>query len=75
MGGTPTVNDSLRPLRHRQFSLEDVEDHHPEWPEKWIAKIESGAPGHMPRPIQVDTSEPGLENISTAFCRVTRGYK
>ena len=24
MGGTTTVNDSLRPPKHRQFSLEDV---------------------------------------------------
>ena len=41
MGGTPTLNDSLR-HKHRQFSLEDVEDHHLEWLEKWIAEIESG---------------------------------
>jgi hypothetical protein len=39
MGGTPTLNDTLRP-KHRQFSLEDVEDHYLEWLEKWIAEIE-----------------------------------
>jgi hypothetical protein len=61
MGGTPTLNDTLRP-KHRQFSLEDVEDHYLEWLEKWIAEIESGPARHMPRPIQVDTREPGLEN-------------
>jgi hypothetical protein len=61
MGGTPTLNDSLPP-KHRQFSLEDVEDHYLEWLEKWIAEIESGPARHMPRPIQVDTREPGLEN-------------
>jgi len=44
MGGTTAVNDSLRPPKHRQFSLEDVEDHYLEWLEKWIAEIESGAP-------------------------------
>jgi hypothetical protein len=44
MGGTTTVNDSLRPPKHRQFSLEDVEDHYLEWLEKWIAEIETGAP-------------------------------
>src|SRR5580700_5239493 len=61
MGGTPTLNDSLPP-KHRQFWLEDVEDHYLEWLEKWIAEIESGPARHMPRPIQVDTREPGLEN-------------
>src|SRR5579864_7290307 len=61
MGGTPTLNDSLPP-KHRQFSLEDVEDHYLEWLEKWIAEIESGPARHMPRPIQVDTREPGLED-------------
>jgi hypothetical protein len=39
MGGTPTLNDSLPP-KHRQFSLEGVEDHYLEWLEKWIAEIE-----------------------------------
>jgi hypothetical protein len=43
MGETPTLNDSLPP-KHRQFSLEDVEDHYLEWLEKWIAEIESGPP-------------------------------
>ena len=61
MGGTPTLNDSLPP-KHGQFSLEDVEDHYLEWLEKWIAEIESGPARHVPRPIQVDTREPGLEN-------------
>jgi hypothetical protein len=61
MGGTPTLNNSLPP-KHRQFSLEDVEDHHLEWLEKRIAEIENGPARHMPRPIQVDTREPGLEN-------------
>ncbi len=42
MGGTPTLKDSLPP-KHRQFSLEDVEDHYLEWLEKWIAEIESGS--------------------------------
>lgn len=63
MGGTTTVNDSLRPPKHRQFSLEDVEDHYLEWLERWIAEIETGPPPrHMPRPIQVDTRQPGPEN-------------
>src|SRR6266478_8983948 len=43
MGETPTLIDSLSP-QHRQFSLEDVEDHYLEWLEKWIAEIESGPP-------------------------------
>ena len=43
MGGTPTLNDSLPP-KHRQFSLEDVEDHYLEWLEKWIAEIEKRRP-------------------------------
>ena len=43
MGGTTTVNDSLRPPKHRQFSLEAVEDHYLEWLEKCAgAKVVGG---------------------------------
>ena len=38
------MNDSLRPPKHRQFSLEDVEHHYLEWLEKWIAEIEKRRP-------------------------------